>query len=336
MTRRAFTLVEMALATLVASLVLVSSLSALWAIDRADARLAERRRDAVELSRLRIAGQNAALALLMAEMGGVAGSAVGGAGAARPPASAPAQRPRFILGYDERPQIAALARRLAEESGDPEWMGERAQRLEVVLSAEPIPAAQGAPGAVESSLSGVPDPRLASIFSVRDTGVRVRGVFELWPDGAVPGSPAWAPASRTARDADLRDRGGMTLWWRRLEAAGRSDTPAHEGAPVRLASGLTRCRWRAFHSGQLHAEHWAASALDLPAYVTLDVATVSGVTAGWMFEVGFDVAPDESDVPAGGADDAGGAEGDGPDGGGSRPPGRPPRRGEDLGDGGSR
>ncbi len=118
-----------------------------------------------------------------------------------------------------------------------------------------------------------------------------RGVFELRPDTAT----RWAdPGSRSARAAAGSD--GWTLWWRPLPREAPVDPrqldPTADELAVPLASGLTRCRWRVFANRRQGDEINAVWMHELPAYVMLDVQTTAGLSASWVFEVGWTNGPE--------------------------------------------
>jgi hypothetical protein len=54
---------------------------------------------------------------------------------------------------------------------------------------------------------------------------------------------------------------------------------------VKLASNLRWCRWEAVRAGETLGEFQSTWWEDLPAYVTLELQTVSGKWSKWMFEV---------------------------------------------------
>lgn len=144
----------------------------------------------------------------------------------------------------------------------------------------------------------------------------IRGVFEL----------QWDPDDITRRrpgDQPSPDGGTWSLWWRLIETEEidvlneitneRTLTPREQlvllrdrlgGNPqrrgmVQLASKLITCRWEAVRSGETLSNFTAYYQDELPAYITLEVETLSGQWMKWMFEVDWSRG-EEPGTPIGG------------------------------------
>jgi hypothetical protein len=214
-------------------------------------------------------------------------SAVGGSGSGEsteandPPGSAAmaeaarrrnARPPERLMLSDDPSAAAALAAFPARprEMTTP-------QRLEVVLAESPVPIL--APVQTSSAPSAPGAPQLRSF----------RGVFELLPEenapsrGVVERPQSWA------------------LWWRPLPPVVNAvdtktseeidaTTPVAGGAVVpatKIAGGIASMQWRAFHENTRKTQYVAAWAQELPGYVEIELKTVQGRYANWMFEISW-------------------------------------------------
>jgi hypothetical protein len=135
------------------------------------------------------------------------------------------------------------------------------------------------------------------------SGQAIRGVFELRPSLKDDGEPVFS------QDGSVR---AWTLWWRPLPRLAQDDdgtvrqvgvTP---GVPVEVATDLAYCRWQVFDDRKRQADFAAVYFRDLPAYIEMEVMTVSGVWANWMFEVDWATGSES----AGRNDDDGQDQGD--------------------------
>lgn len=101
-----------------------------------------------------------------------------------------------------------------------------------------------------------------------------RGVFELRPD------PRGAPRA-------------MTLWWRPIQHDGTpfydSVEPDRENQALRLVDGIRSLRWQIFDDGIRHERFVGTWESELPAYIELEIRTVTGLYANWMFEIGWSI-----------------------------------------------
>lgn len=235
--------------------------------------------------------------------------ATGAAGAAGA-AGAPQGRPRLLLEADKS-QPAAMS-----------WHGRLVapQRLEVALLAPPAfpeppvgmdrrtwqerqRRAKTSPARREDSQrDGTSTTTPARAWTIAEG---VRGAFELTLETAGKNQTepswtlAWKPISSattariptgTGRDAAPND----TL----ADAVGADD--ADPGRAV-LATGLTACRWEVYSNRRFVEDCAISLAEQLPAYVRMSVATVTGNTMEWVFEVGWSTGAEPGTVVTGAA-----------------------------------
>ncbi|MFI4897768.1 MAG: type II secretion system protein J [Phycisphaerales bacterium JB059] len=290
---RGFTLIETILAAALGSVVLLGTVSVFHFAARSEGVLAKRFEQTNEMARLQLTLRRAMQTLVMK-----ANSTV------EVDEDAPVERARVILGVDE--VVMGMI-----EGGRTQPRGAASvQRLEVVLSAPPLPNSLLGPAAGWAS----PGTTDALDFSLADlegenTG-GVRGVFELRPDGQRERLMRRAGLDRTTWEVpDPGDeRAGWTLWWRpmtveeidHLNAGGAwlQDDIMTEAGQMRLAGaaplvrGLTDCRWQVFNDREMHESYEGLEMRDLPAYVTLELRTASGLYANWMLEMGWTIGAD--------------------------------------------
>lgn len=271
MTRRAFTLLETVLAAVIGSLVVLSGYAVFASLNAAERSLSRRADEQVQMAQLQRTMQRAFSSLLLAPTpmgtqqptGGAAG--VGGvtAGAASETAEQPTLPPRFILGPETDERISRLTQRAKFAAGGGGGKVASPQRLELTLHRHPIvaPPSQRVPGLTLVE---------ASEAAQQDAAGGVRGAFVLTPDEA------------SERSLAEDGRTGWTLWWQPM--VGSDDT-----APVPVATGLVYCQWQVFKDRQMHAELTAGVPADLPAYVQLEVETLAGLYANFMFELAWTV-----------------------------------------------
>jgi hypothetical protein len=159
-------------------------------------------------------------------------------------------------------------------------------------------------------------------YMAEDDQIRAaRGVFELRPGRPHPDTGGQAARGTVGRGAV--DDGTWTLWWRALPptsggkgAAAYMIDPREDGRAAVVAEGLTECKWTAFKERQRGPSIVAGQFTELPAYMEMEVRTVSGLQVNWMFEVQWTVGPETQqeadDAAAAGAllGAAGGAAGD--------------------------
>ncbi len=214
-------------------------------------------------------------------------TAVGGTGSAEsadadgPPGSAAmaeaarrrnARPPERLMLSDDPSAAAALAAFPARprEMSTP-------QRLEVVLAESPVPIP--APAQTSSVAAAPGTPQLRSF----------RGVFELLPEenapsrGVVERPQSWAlwwrplPPVVNAVDAKTSEEVDATT-----PIAGNAVIPA-----TKIAGGIASMQWRAFHENTRKTQYVAAWAQELPGYIEIELKTVQGRYANWMFEIGW-------------------------------------------------
>lgn len=295
--RRGFTLLEVMLASVIGALVLGVSVAMFSAIGRADDRMSVRFDQALGLERARVVVGRAMDTLVMSTEPIPTGGDTRAIAGREPAASQrqPLPEARFIVEPDPSETIERLVRQ-SRIGGQGAITGLTApQRVEVTLLQSPVP-----------------DDARATEGSGRRA---IRGMFELRPDRMTP------PGLGAGSQAGIRTGQveGWTLWWRPLPAAGQGLDEARAVEPTRdpnatpIVSGLSDCTWTVYRKREKHKAITAIWALDLPAYVEIKVATTAGITAHWMFEVGWTNSPEiVEEVPPAGEEQPGegGAGGD--------------------------
>lgn len=192
---------------------------------------------------------------------------------------------------------------------DPRFPGQNIQRLEVVLSAAPIPA-----DPVHSAQNAWADEAL-SLDSPNDGTPGLRGAFILTEpvrslDTALAASGTLEPPSliNTSRLEATTLGTGWTLWW----------IPQH-GDRVQVATGLRKLNWIVARSEngiieRLH-EYEATITTDLPDFMEVEIETTTGIKTSLMFEISWSIG-EEPETPddnaADPANDEGTDEGDQP------------------------
>jgi len=267
-----FTLIETLLAASMGA-ALVLMVTAMFAfINRAEAAQASRLEQVEGLARLQRVMSRTFSSLVVADPGSGSGfrGRVGEGAQPGQDADVPA---RVLLEEDQSPGLDAALRRAGIGGGG------AVQRLEVVLDRSPLPRgfARGMGGSlstsVQANLEEIEEPAPAT----------ARGVFELRPDRAtlrVDGTPV-APSDGPE---------GWTLWWRPLVDEESVDLdPTRDPEAVPVVSGLASCRWRAFVKRERKEAISVRTNMDLPAHMELEVRTLGGQHANWMFEVQWSV-----------------------------------------------
>lgn len=319
MSRRAFTLLETVLAASLAGVVVLGCLGSFFAMERSDRALSARFAEANDLARIQRTMQRAFTSLQLSERsineeeelegeegqggqngnqdqggqggqdgrgGDQGGLDAGGDGDGEDEAAAdgsdeevaaePAVLPRIVLEPDTDPTLASMISRAKHSSGGGGMSSAVPQRLELVLSSVPIRPPSVQSSAWAAALVGVEDIAAEALEPTEEGEVAeaeeydgLRGAFVLRPDD---------PNSREARSRAARsdDRIGWTLWWQPLDD--RSE-------PARVASGLAACHFQMFRERQMVDQLVGASADDLPTYIQLEVETLSGLYANYLFEV---------------------------------------------------
>lgn len=335
MTRRCFTLLETVLASVLASVVVLGCMAAFFALNRSDRVLSERFHEANDLARVQFTMQRAFTSLVLAPAGNeqdkallqemgiepltaqdaadggqqAAGDGSGdgsgdqgsdASGATEETAETP-PRPRILLEPDPDPLLTSMLQRSRFAAGGGGSSVATPQRLELVLSSVPIRPPSVQSTAWSNALVGVED--LPSKEELEAEGQEVysgvRGAFVLRPD-----DPTTPEVRRREADGDTRI--GWTLWWQPLD--GRSE-------PARVASGLSACHYEMFFNREMLASHTAYGPEAMPTYIQLEVETLSGLYADYLFEVSWTVdtlAEDQAAADAAGqGDGAGGGNGGG-------------------------
>ncbi len=198
------------------------------------------------------------------------------------------------------------------------------QRLEVVLSASPVPVStdetlaarlahtarerrerekdyerrkgereQAAKDAATSGQMPTPDDESPLEQPTDEPVVQaVRGAFELRP---VP------QAQLNAMSVPEDSKPLWELWWvplpprfadddaenAELTAIQPPDVLQPVGQPYRLASKIEALEWRVFVKNQRQTTYTLAYTNDIPAYVEMELKTRSGFTANWLFELNW-------------------------------------------------
>lgn len=122
----------------------------------------------------------------------------------------------------------------------------------------------------------------------------VRGAFELRPQQAEADMSRIVPVSTSAVQS-----GSWELWWVPLpprrdlsgsRGTGEDTTEIVEvaaplGEPFRIARDIAYMEWRMIVDRQRTTNFQAIYQQDLPAYVELEIETVGGLYANWLFEI---------------------------------------------------
>lgn len=233
----------------------------------------------------------------------------------RPPEDAP---PRVILHHDEL--VSQYTMTLKEADGT--VLAIAPQRLELVLIEPPVPTQQhdafvlARAVRLETQRRGIAHERVeeepeifgdptapeeaaeadADAEPSEDWGIRaVRGAFELIPKEDKQG--------RQMLD-DLGNPKAWELWWvplaprhtiEEVREMGRARAileASSYGEPFRIATDLASCRFRMFDDRVRKEEFQATIQNQLPAYVEVDIATIGGLSASWLFEISWATGPE--------------------------------------------
>lgn len=331
---RGFTLLEVTLASIIGALIVLSVLGVLSAFDRSDRALARRFQQADDLVRTqtvlrrtfaKIVLTNEATPDDLPDEPPRKNTSTGSLPKREAPKAYPA--PRLLLTDDTSPGIGTMTRR--PQRGQ-EFRPVRPQRLEIVVEASPI-ADDGpirvTPAMLKNSPPSETPPPAADTNNPAPTGTDlnpdaadqpaeeeetespigfVRGTLELRPTVLRPGRE---PPERQTYD----------LYWTRLaprDPTPRLDTPlppaTRIATSVRIASNITYLNYRVFEDRNWHTQHSAIYFQQLPAYVEVEIETANGLSAKWLFEVGWMRGPE---VPSPAKDEkAGTGTGTGKDG----------------------
>lgn len=307
MRRGGFTLLELLMASLLGTAVIVAATGVFAVIARADARTAARFDRSTQLALLQRSVQRAWDSVVMADGGATEAFTPEGEGATDPQAdpetgseSDPAagsqagadpEEPlpalRILLEPDPALSPMVMSRRVALGQGWGEGEIITPQRLELALSA--VPATENARDyrrtlrLQQQGLLPVQVDPGAEVGADRS----IRGAFEFRPEGRT-----------TAFGEEI-----YSLWWRPMAQAETAEELAAMGRPVDVATvagavelveEVIWARWRVFKRRQWHEIFRAITVPDLPAYAELEITTPEMMTANWIFEVAWTIGEDPS------------------------------------------
>lgn len=284
MSRRAFTLMEMLLAASLGAMLVLMVVAMFGFMDRSEGAQVRRIEQIEALSRIHKVMERVFSAIVVADQNSVAQSPNG---LTDPSVDGKKRRQRepsrLLLAPDQSKSLDQAMRR-AHASG-----GGVVQRLEVVLDRLPVPRnfARGLTGDVGTSVQANQTEDEATISGP------IRGVFELRPDGATN------RVDGKAAPENPDGRVGWTLWWRALPFDENAPDPAlidptEDSTAVPIASGLASCNWKAFVNRERQDTLTVTSYLQLPAYMEMEITTLGGFYASWMFEVQWSVAQEDA------------------------------------------
>ena len=339
MTRRAFTLIEVTLAAVLASLVIMATLSVFTMVDRGERSTSRLYEQSIELAMLHRALERSLYGIVTAPTT-----------AAPPPARDqgeedetvpsdrpgnspvwrdPEQRPRIYCEIDDAPRFSGRVRTARFTSHEDTSGPMLPQRLELVLTEPPLPGLARSPSQADEADDSGERYRFGYITrgerTRRDTERRIRKseppmrcALELWPDSVREAQERGEPVSpETYLNGPVE---GWTLWYRPANSDGvptdSPDAPTEQGGAFPLLSGITFCRWKFFHDGVRDDVFGATFSSDLPSYVELELETRLGAYVNWMFEVSWlsDVEPGdpafESEGEEGGNDEQNASDAD--------------------------
>lgn len=345
--RTAFTLVELTLAVVVASLVMLG-VSGVFAATRSMDRIFSTQYDnSTQLHITQMTIRRALLSLQVEE--DQRQNAGNSEGVNEEVAGEIPPRSRIILEDDP-----------AFEDYPGQW---RPQRFEVVLASPPIALNMATKAAAWARINDRDEDSLD--FSSADaSGGILRSVFELRPDGSreaimrrvgIMNPDTKADEAYLQKMESLQSGGsvqGWTLWWRPIlqtesiylrdggiplkDSVGTEEEIRFRLAgAIPLTSDIDVCKWTIYKSDEMINDYEALSMSSLPAYAEFELLLNSQQYATWMFEIDWvlgedpldlgeeDLANDTDDVNGNGNGGGGGGGGNnrpGGGGGGVRPP----------------
>lgn len=312
-----FTLLEVVLAASIASIVAMACLGVFATFDRADASLAARAADHEQLSALHLVVGRVAQSLVVAERPVTSRKPGGGKDPGDDPAAGidpnePLRGrldPEFEAAKAKMPPRLELvsvetARRDPLSVGEAESMRVRAskftttpQRLQVVVQSSPVPQA-GALSDVDALLKRVARQRAKEKREERlrksknDRSVGDAGAAQVEDEEDPPSLLAAHRGDLELRPMSPPNPGrpspGWEMWWTPQSPPDLPDS-APEGEPYRVATNLAYVRWRVFQGRTFHEEFVTKVVDDLPAYLELEVQTLGGLEASWLFELNWSV-----------------------------------------------
>ncbi len=196
------------------------------------------------------------------------------------------------------------------------------QRFEVVLSTPPIALNMATKAAAWARINDRDEDSL-NFSSTDASGGVMRSVFELRPDnsrerimrrvGIMDPDPKADEQLRLVSNAPTPTPTGWTLWWRPIlntesnflraggiplgDSAGTEDEIRFRLAgAIPLIKDIQRCSWTIYKSDVKVNEYEALSMSDLPAYAEFEILLNTGQYASWMFEVDWTVGDDPLDL----------------------------------------
>ena len=292
--RRGFTLLEMLLASALASMVVLTAAGVMAGMQRAHSRAMDRMDQAQQMSTAREIIRRAVSSLAM--------TGATNSGAGQGPAGTMAND--FTQG--RAPRFAVV--------DDPRFDG-KTQRVELVVHTPPVDRDLAA--LLRRDVPSPVMPTIAEPILERDEDV----------DQAASGGDRSAAGGRVVRGGfEIRperteDGTRLDLWWVPsalgvVDQAWGPSAPIDAGGAAPLIEGVTRCVWQVYHRRVMLDEFAAALPDDLPAYVRGEIETDTGLFARWTFEVDYivttsdrqgtqQIAPDDTEEVA---------PGDGPEG----------------------
>jgi len=307
---RAFTLVELTLAIVVGSLVLLGVSGVFAATRNMDRIFGSQYNTSTQLHITQLTIRKALLSLQISQDQRII------PGVEEDPAEGefdgPASRSRIILQPDPIYQSLQSAQSMPRN-----WTP---QRFEVVLSSPPIALNMATKAASWARITDRDEDSLD--FSSTDaSGGIIRSVFELRPDGSreqiMRGVGIMDPdpkADEQSRFANSTPNStptptGWTLWWRPVlntesnflrdggiplrDSAGTEDEIRFRLAgAIPLIKDIQLCSWTIYKSDVKVDEYEALSMSELPAYAEFEILLNNGQYASWMFEVDWTVGDD--------------------------------------------
>ncbi len=351
---RGFTLVEMALASVIGAAVLLGCFSVFAASSRMDRAFNNRFERSNDLHITQMTMRRAFLALQMEENQAPArGSSSQNADAAENEADTEdATRARMILDLDG--------------SAGRDASGWTPQRFELVLATPPIAmnlAAQAGGwiqiaqqnGSLDFSSPDGSGGVMRSVFELRPTNTREEIMLRtgLIDSAAYASMTGIDPRFESQTQDPSKPAEGWTLWWRPILGAEAAELQA--GFPpymdaqgtteqirtrlagaIPVARGIQRARWQIYKGDEMVDVFAASTMSDLPAYAVFELQMLTGQYATWMFEIDWVLGEDPAADAGAGSDEEGEGDdtGDGGNGGGNggdntndgrpdRPGGRP-------------
>jgi len=313
--RGGFTLIELTLAMVLGSMVLMGTLGVFMAMRNMENTFSARFERTSEMDITHTVMSRAMLSLQMEEpqnnpVTRASTSTQSGGLDENDPASEPPHRPRMILETDP--------------SAVPDSSGWSPQRFELVTALPPVPAgmatqaagwylAQSQSDSLDFSAMDGSQGAVRGVFELRQTGQREKIMQQLGlldaRDPILGDSGEQQPTQEPSGFNEIKP--SWTLWWRPILTheseqflAGASPMSDSVGAPddirARLAGavpimrGIERCRWQLFKGDEYVDAYSGLTMGDLPAYAQFEVFLNDSQYASWMFEVDWVLGDDPS------------------------------------------